>query len=257
MLPDTSSETSPAMLVDVVFLPAELKPADRSGKTVVVFDVLRATTSITAALAAGVSEVRVYGSVESAAQMAAGFESPKILCGEVNCLPPSGFDLGNSPAAFERARHENRVAFLSTSNGTKAIIAAQDAAHILIGAIVNAKGVARICVELGLPVTLLCAGTNGRYAMEDVLGAGAVAHFLLALGPIAMTDAALMAIKLFEQAKEKLPQNLRQAQGGKNLIAVGLETDIDFCAALDSIDLVGSVRRDPLRVCVHRRDATL
>src|SRR5438552_3276073 len=94
-----------ALAVEVVFLPTDLLPRHVAGRSVVVFDVLRATTSITAALAAGVKEILVFGDVDAAARAAATCSGPRLLCGEVRCLPPAGFDLGNSPRAFDRAAH--------------------------------------------------------------------------------------------------------------------------------------------------------
>ena len=130
------------MKIDVVLLPRDLRPADLAGRSVVVFDVLRATTSMTAALAAGVSEIRVFGDLTAAKEAAGSFAGPRLLCGEDRCLPPPGFDLGNSPGAFNRA-HAGRPAFMSTTNGTRAILAARGAASIFVGALVNAGAVAR------------------------------------------------------------------------------------------------------------------
>jgi 2-phosphosulfolactate phosphatase len=240
------------LIVDVVFLPSELRQLHLAESTVVVFDVLRATTSITAALAANVSEIRIFGSVEGAVEAASHFEKSKLLCGEVDCLPPPGFDLGNSPTAFVRKLHGDHVAFLSTSNGTKAIIAAQEAQRILIGALVNAQAVAEVACKIRSPVTLLCAGTNGRHAIEDVLGAGAVAYFLKAMSEVELSDAALIAMTLFEHAWETLSTTMRLGRGGQNLINAGLEADIDFCAGLNTIPLVGRIYLHPLRVSLDR-----
>jgi 2-phosphosulfolactate phosphatase len=241
--------------VDVVLLPAELKRDDHLvGKSVVVFDVLRATSSMTAALAAGVKEIRIFGDVESAARAAVDAGEGRLLCGEVKCLPPPGFDLGNSPGAFDAAAHHGRTAFLATTNGTRAVIAAHGAAaHVLVGAIVNATAVARELRRLALNVTLLCAGTGGEVAMEDVLGAGAVLDSLTRLKTgRAHNDAASIALHLFRACRDRLIEVMSEAAGGRNLIDVGLKRDIELCAQLDRFgDIVGIVRDDdddPLRV---------
>ncbi len=166
--------------VRVVFRPADLTPEDTQRRSVIVFDVLRATTSIIAALAAGVSEVRIFSDIAAASEAGGLFGPTRLLCGEIQCLPPPGFDLGNSPAAFERGRHAKRVAFMATTNGTRAIIAARQASAVLIGALMNASAVAARLMELRHDVTLLCAGTGGQTAMEDVIGAGAVLRSLTA-----------------------------------------------------------------------------
>lgn len=210
------------------------------------FDVLRATTTMTAALEAGVREIRVFGDLASARAAVAAFTGPRILCGEEQCLPPPDFDLGNSPGAFMSDAHAGRVAFMSTTNGTRAILAARGARAILTGALVNARPVAAVLAGLRLPVTLLCAGTNGRVAMEDLLGAGAVLDALPAArareaGFEPSGDAALIARRLFAAARGDLPAALSESRGGRNVIDAGLAPDIEFAARLNALTAVGVV----------------
>jgi 2-phosphosulfolactate phosphatase len=246
---DSIPRARPPLSIDVALLPQDLTPDQTHNKTVVVFDVLRATTTITAALAAGVHEIRIFPDIHSAAQAATQFPGPRIVAGEVDCLPPPGFDLGNSPGAFTPERHAGRTAFLSTTNGTKAVIAARSAAALLIGALVNASAVAQKIAQIGRSATLLCAGTRGQPAMEDLLGAGAVIDALMTAGAgIPATDTARIALKLFRASKSSLRQTMSDATGGRHVLAVGLGADIDCCAALDSIPIVGRVLENPLRV---------
>ena len=229
------------MIVDVVLLPRDLPPLAGTGATVIVFDVLRATTSIAAALAAGVGEIHVFAGT-ALARGAARVRDGVLLCGEEQCLPPPGFDLGNSPGAFDPARHAGRTVFMSTTNGTRAILAARGAARILTGALVNATAAARAARDAGGDVILLCAGTNGQPAAEDVIGAGAVLHALRPGGPVRLaSDAAWMAEQLFLARRRDLPNALRESRGGRNVAAAGLDPDIDFAARLDALDVVGHV----------------
>lgn len=234
---------------DLVFLPAYLSPEQVAGRVVVVFDVLRATTSMTAALSAGVPEIRIFGDIVTAAEAAARFPGPRLLCGEVHALPPPGFDLGNSPGAFNTAEHRGRTMFLSTTNGTKALIAAQGADAVLAGALVNATAVAEQLSKLEKDVILLCSGTDGAISMEDTLGAGAVLDALCAqnAGQPA-SDAARVALRLFRASRGNLRDVLAETTGGGNIKRVHLEADIDACARLDSMPLVGVLRESPLRV---------
>lgn len=235
--------------VALVLLPDDLRPADIENRAVAVFDVLRATTSMTAALAAGVSEIQIFPDVTSAAAAAGTSTIKRLLCGETNCLAPPGFDLGNSPATFRRELHEGHTAFLVTTNGTRAIIAARRAAALFVGGLVNATAVARRLADTGLDITLLCAGTQGNVAMEDLLGAGAVLDTLIRTHAAhSHGDIAHIALRLFNASRDNLSEALALAQGGQNVIAAGLANDIDFCAALDSLDIVGRVYDDPLRV---------
>jgi len=236
------------MTIDVAFLPRDLALRGDEQRVVVVFDVLRATTSMTAALAAGIEEIRIFDSLAAAKQAAAEYEGARLLCGEERCLRAEGFDLGNSPAEFT-ADYAGKTVFMSTTNGTRAIVAARGANTVLIGALVNASEVARAIVHFGRDVTLLCAGTNGVVAMEDILGAGAVIDALRQTHYVHLgSDGARIAVRLFHAARNDLRPALAQAQGGQNVIRARLDADIDFAAALDSLPLLGIVRPDPLRV---------
>lgn len=237
------------MDVEVALLPAYLKPHDLEGRTVIVFDVLRATTTMAAALASGVAEIRIFASLDEAATAAAAHGGRRILCGEQNCLPPPGFDLGNSPGGFRADVHAGHTAYMSTTNGTRAIVATREARTVFIGALVNASATARAAAAEGADVTLLCAGTGGEVAMEDVLGAGAVVDSVLRAGSEAKpSDAALLARRLFRCAQADLRGILADSRGGRNVIAAGLAEDIDFAARVDALDVVGLVAGVPLSV---------
>jgi 2-phosphosulfolactate phosphatase len=241
------------MDIDVVLLPRDLTPAHLDGRVVVVFDVLRATTTMAAALSAGVKEIRIFVDLREAERAAARHTEPagRLLCGEANCLMPPGFDLGNSPGAFSRALHAGRTVYMSTTNGTRAIVAARGAAVVLTGALVNASAVARAVTRQwpGLVVTLLCAGTGGAVAMEDVIGAGAVMDALARLREVRpASDVAVMAGRLFRSSRNELRAALAESRGGRNVINTGLASDVDFAADLDSLDVVGVVQSEPLAV---------
>ena len=197
------------MIVDVALTPADLLPDQLTDRAVVVFDTLRATTTMTAALDVGVAEIRVFGSLDEVRAAAAAMHPRPLLCGERGCLPPPGFDLGNSPGAFDRHQHAGRTLFMSTTNGTKAIVAARGAKLLLVGAVINASAVARDLATAGLDVLLLCAGTDGAPAMEDLIGAGAVIHALRRDTTVELdSDLARIAARLFLAARQDLPRGL-------------------------------------------------
>jgi 2-phosphosulfolactate phosphatase len=238
------------MRLDVLLLPRDATAESFAGRAVVVFDVLRATTTMTAALAAGIKEIQVFGdvaSVREAAARATGEPRP-LLCGEVQALMPPGFDLGNSPGALDPALHKGKTLFMSTTNGTRAIIAAREAKLLLIGALVNASAVARAVMASGPDVALLCAGTNGKAAVEDAIGAGAVIDAIGGEAAQLESDAARMALRLFRGARNDLRGAISEGAGGRNVIAAGLEQDIDFAARLDRFDVVGRVEGSRVRV---------
>lgn len=237
------------MNADVVFLPNLLTPGSISARAVVVFDVIRATTTMAAAFVAGVKEIRVFDSPAAAEAAAPSVEGSPLLCGEVDALPPPGFDLGNSPREFNPAKHAGRTLLMSTTNGTRAIVAARAAKALFVGALVNASATARAVAATKLDVTLLCAGTEGAFSIEDMLGAGAVLEALKRLGDYApSSDAALIALQLFRASRDDLPSVLREGRGGQNVIRIGLEPDLDFASQMDSIDIAARVTDQPLTV---------
>ena len=237
------------MLIDVVQLPRDLAPAHVTGRAVVVFDVLRATTTMTAALAMGVEEIFFFPSTADALTAARAFGPAAVTCGEQNCLPPVGFTLGNSPAGFT-PEFRGRTVFMSTTNGTKAIIAAASARELYVGSLLNASAVARVLSVAGLDVTLLCAGTDGAPAMEDLIGAGAVIDALVSADVATEfgSDVVLIALQLFRTSKNVLVPTLSRTRGGTNVIRNGLQDDIDYAARLDTFDVVGRVDPAELRI---------
>jgi 2-phosphosulfolactate phosphatase len=138
---------------------------------------------------------------------------------------------------------------MCTTNGTRAIYAARQADQMVIGALTNADAVAEYLVQQQLDVTLLCAGTNGEVAMEDLLGAGAVIEGLLRRRAIQYdSDTAMIARALFDACRHDLAGFLRRTQGGRNVVHAGLGEDIAFAAQLNSSRTVPVVLPDPLRV---------
>lgn len=238
------------MDVEVVMIPAHLGGQSLAGKTVIVFDVLRATTTITSALAAGVRSVRVFAELAEAKSAAAACEPRPILCGEVNALPAPGVDLGNSPGQFTAA-HAGRDIFMATTNGTKAINTVRSASQMFVAGLVNARAAARVAAATGRPIVLLGSGTNGQIAMEDVIGAGAAVEALLDYKYSPANDPARMARQLFLAAADHLPAVLSECQGGRNVIKAGLEPDIDFASRLDVFDIVAAVDTKDLVIRIN------
>lgn len=244
------------------FLPQLVRPDELAGQTVVVLDILRATTTITYALAAGAARVVPCGEVaetrELARQLAATSDEQPLTGGERHGLPIEGFDLGNSPLDYRADRVADRTILFTTTNGTQAMLHCRQAAHVLIGSFVNLQAVVqrvRGCDS----VHLLCAGTGGAITREDVLAAGAIAHRLMlpddpqsagAWSRCELNDeariardawqAALPPAELFTEhvSTAWLTRVLGETQGGRNLQRIGLERDVPDCAAVDRFGVV-------------------
>ena len=240
--------------LSVHFLPLLVAPDRLAGAAVVVIDVLRASTTICHALAAGAKAVVPCLEIDDALSAAASFPRDEIvLGGERGGLSIDGFDLGNSPAEYTPASVGDKTVIFTTTNGTAALQHARRANRICIGAFVNAAAVVRK-LRIEDEVHFLCAGTRGEITREDVLLAGRLAQGLLdvwlgsvyesssATAPsreITLNDEASLALAAWHDAKTDgpaLPEQLLRSKGGRNLARIGLAKDIDDAAQLDRFD---------------------
>lgn len=228
------------MRLDVFLTPGEVVPGEIAGRTVVVLDVLRATTTIVEALSAGAKAIYPVASIEDALRLANNFGRDEVLlCGERRCLPIEGFDLGNSPREFTPERVAGKTLVMSTTNGTHALTLTAGAARVLIGALVNLDAVVEELVGAEADPVFLCAGRERFFAMEDAVCAGAMAARLMELRPGEWTlnDGARAALALVERfgADEDLFASVR---AGKLLLEAGLEADLAVCAERNRHNLV-------------------
>ncbi|MEX2175157.1 MAG: 2-phosphosulfolactate phosphatase [Pirellulaceae bacterium] len=236
--------------LDVYLVPALVEPGSLDGKTVVVIDILRATTTIVHALAAGAVHVIPCLEVEEARQLADQQPNKTILGGERGGRRIAGFELGNSPSEYTPERLAGKTVVFTTTNGTRALLVCKTAARVLIGAFVNLSAVCRALAD-EYEVALVCAGTDGHVTREDTLFAGAVASELASGGreppetehTTVLNDQAEIAADAWRSAvrdltRRPLGQTLRASRGGRNLIEIGHENDIDLAAQLDRFDIV-------------------
>ncbi len=239
-------------MIDVILLPDMLPQESLSGSQAVVLDVLRASSTIVTALAHGAREVRLFNDINQAAAAKPAAPAPALLAGERHCVKIPGFDLGNSPAEYVTHAIGNATILLTTTNGVRAAYATRAAGQVFIGSLLNASATAHALLEhLDAAHTLLvCAGTDGRVACEDVIGAGAILWHLLQQtyrADLPFTDTAWLAYHAFGAVRQRLSAALRLGIGGIQLIEAGFEDDIDLCAALDTHKAVVELRENPLR----------
>ncbi len=142
----------------------------------IVIDTLRFTSTACVALSAGARSISVAAEVEAARQLGNLLGPDALLCGERHCHRIEGFQLGNSPLEYTSERVKDRDLVFSTTNGTLAVAAAAGAQRILLASLLNRSAVVERIQQLQPEkVWILCAGTDGQIAAEDVLTAGAIA----------------------------------------------------------------------------------
>src|SRR5436309_1302 len=235
--------------VSVHLLPSLVPDGAFAGGLAVVIDVLRATTTIVHALAAGCKAVLPCAEVEEARTLAGGMRAGRVLLGgERGGAPLPGFDLGNSPREYTAKLCRGNTLVLTTTNGTRALLRAVEAARTLVAAFVNYSAVCEQLRQDPRPVHIVCAGTEGSVSLEDTLLAGALVEYLCQLGEVQVNDGARLAWDCFENHGRVLLGALEVSQGGAILRRLGYDDDIRAAAQVDRFALVPELRRDPLRV---------
>jgi 2-phosphosulfolactate phosphatase len=159
--------------IDVAFTPAETEPAHLA----VVVDVMRATSTIAQALASGYRRVLCCDEIDAARALRDELGEAAVVGGERDAVLIEGFDLGASPRDYLEPRAE--TAIMTTTNGTRAIVtAAARSATVVLGSLLNLDAVAAAARELGEDVTVVCAGFENAFAIDDAYCAGRIVELL-------------------------------------------------------------------------------
>ena len=226
--------------IEVCFSPELIHLHEVTGKLVVVVDIFRATSTMVAALAHGVTEILPFAELEACRAMQ---NKGYLIAAERDGLTASGFELGNSPLAYTDGAYAGRKLAMTTTNGTLAIEKSKGAAEILIGAFPNLQATVTYIQSRDLDVLIHCAGWKGRFNLEDSLYAGALVQ---ALGESHANreDGAIAMGSLFAKVGGNLPTYLSQAAHAKRLQNHGIEGDIDFCLSLNLYNLVVGVSQN-------------
>ncbi len=234
------------MRLDVCFTPAELQArTSLTDQTVVVIDVLRATSTMVEALGNGAKNIFAVPTTDEAVRIAQNIgRDQTLLTGERNCVRIDGFDLGNSPLEFTRERVAGRQLIMTTTNGTAALAAVASAKRVLVASLLNVDAVARALAESDESITIVCAGRERRFALEDAVCAGALALQLYRRQGRRQnwSDAALAAAQLARRYLHAIERTLRRAAAGRALIELGFAQDVEYCAQLDLYDVVPTFR---------------
>ncbi|MHC4713963.1 MAG: 2-phosphosulfolactate phosphatase [Planctomycetota bacterium] len=241
------------MGVSATFTPAEIEGRDVTGAAVVVIDCFRAATSVAVALEAGARAIYPFLSVQEARDEKAR-RPGALLAGERHAERPEGFDLGNSPREFRGETVRGREIIMTTTNGTRVITAASHAEGLFMCGFVNLTATAEAVLRGRGDVILACAGTAGRFSIEDALCAGLLAEKLARTGS-ELDDSAVFARAAADAPWADLREAAISGRGAAHVRRAGLERDLEDCLALDSLGVAAEIRKDPLRVVPFTRDA--
>ncbi len=232
--------------VITVFTPAELIGLDLKGSTAIVIDVLRGSSTIIYALKHGAERIFPAAEVDEARALADEWPTGEyLLCAERNGLKVDGFNLGNSPFEYNSAAVAGKNIIYSSTNCSKALLAAYGADRVLVGAFNN---IAAIIDSIDLParIALVCSGKMGRFALEDAVCAGMfVSEFLTRCrNAVALNDAARTAKILFDFYHRDILNVLRECSHGSYLAGLGQSRDLELASMVDSERIVPELSLD-------------
>ena len=225
--------------LDTYLAPTALTPGALAGTVAVVIDVLRASTTIAAALEAGARSVVPFLETEDAVRTARQFDRSEVrLAGERHMRAIDGFDLGNSPLEFTPTSVAGRTVLLTTTNGTRALHAAHDAAAIYVASFVNASatlGALDHALDVGMPVAFVCAGHDGRLSLEDATLAGRLVDALATrYAHVTLDDASFTCRLLHDRYGDDTARLFAEAEHGRALADAGFGDDLRACGAIDT-----------------------
>lgn len=211
-----------------------------TGKTTVVIDVLRASSTIVQALQNGAKEVIPVASVEFAVKVSGGmFGGQTLLGGERNTKKLEGFALGNSPLEYIPEVVGGKTIILFTTNGSKAVVKAKFSENLFIAAFTNLSAIANHLVGLNKDFDILCSGRGNNFSMEDVVCAGKlIAEIQKIERSIELSDSARASLALNKSFGNSLIIMMNQTEHGKLLIENGFNEDIKFCSRINTSETI-------------------
>lgn len=230
--------------IDVCLSPELMHLYSVASKSIVVVDILRATSSMTTAFAYGVESIFPVAKLEDCRAMKTkGY----LVAGERDGEKVPDFDLGNSPFEYMAENLKGKQIAFTTTNGTQAIAKSIGAKEIIIGAFLNLSAVAEYLIKSNNDVLIVCAGWKGKVNLEDTVFAGALVDKLKDKFSLAC-DAPLAALHLYNCAKEDLVKFLSESSHVKRLNRLNVHDDMAFCLTIDKFQAVPLLMDGILRV---------
>lgn len=230
--------------IDVFFSVQTFQEEELRGKSAVIIDILRASSSIVTAINSGAKKIIPVEDMSDAMKIARTMDqNDYLLCGEKNGVKIEGYQLGNSPFEYTKEAVANKTLILNTTNGTKAIKKAALANRIYIGSFLNQQSILNALAEHDDEVVLICSGWRGRLALEDTMFAGSLIHKLCdGKLPEATKDGAKVAFGLYEKFGAKLEDTIKKSDHAHRLKKLVSEDDVSFCCKIDEFDVLPGMK---------------
>ncbi len=225
----------------VYFNPGQVDEMQLKDKNVVIIDVLRASTTVAMALQNGAKEIIPVNSVESVVKISGNlFGDVTLRAGERNSKMIEGFNLGNSPLEYTSDVVKGKSIIFMTSNGSAAMVKGRHAHTLVVAAFVNLSTVVKFLAGLRSDISIICAGDENNFCLEDTVCAGRIINTLVKGTDldIDLDDAGTAACALDKAFGKNILKMLKTSEHGKFLTDIGFAQDLKTCAAIDSIDVL-------------------
>jgi len=239
------------MEIDIQLVPSQPDSDILLNRTVVVIDVLRATSVMVHAMWQGALEIIPLATAEAAFEMAKVFPRGSIILGgERRSKKIPGFDLGNSPKEYVAERVKGKKLILTTTNGTKAFHVVSSGREVLAGSFFNIGVMAQRCLELNRDLLIFPSGDEGKFSLEDTICGGMLIERIMKKGGkrIDLSDASRCAQILYKKFEDNLTEAFHLSHHGKELINRGFIEDLAYCAQIDMTDIVPIFREGVIRI---------
>jgi 2-phosphosulfolactate phosphatase len=227
----------------------EIVPERLAGATAVVVDVFLATTTLLTILENGARRIFPVASLEEAESARGKLDASSVLRGgEQDAERIDGYDHGPFPEEYPPETVANKDVVFVTTNGTRAISDAKAAERVILGCLRNAPAVARYLEDSRAEsVYLICAGSAGRFTVEDFLGAATVLSHMDAR-EWRLNDGAWMALDFMERYRGRELEALKRSRAGRWFFEHDRVDTFEFVGEVGASDLVpqvvgGRVRR--------------
>ncbi|MCA6074143.1 2-phosphosulfolactate phosphatase [Fulvivirga sedimenti] len=230
--------------LDVCLSPNLIDLHEIEGRVIVVVDILRATSCMTAGIGSGITEIKPFADLDSCVKMK---EHGYLIAGERNGQKVEGFDLGNSPFDYMDPANQGCKIAVTTTNGTQAIEKSLAGEHIIIGSFLNISAVANWIRKKDMDVLIVCAGWKGKVNLEDSLFAGALTDMIMPeFSPVC--DAPLVALHSYLGMKDNLLEHVLDSSHARRLRRLNISEDIEYCLRFDEFTVVPELVGGALRM---------
>ncbi|MDX2195006.1 MAG: 2-phosphosulfolactate phosphatase [Cytophagales bacterium] len=229
---------------EVCLTPELLHLHNLEHKSVVVVDILRATSCMVTAMAHGVAGIVPVQSLDECRE----YQNKGYICAaERDGKKIEGFELDNSPFSYMDSSLRGKTIAVTTTNGTQAILKSKKAKNIFIGSFLNLKAISQQLLEISNPILVVCSGWKGNFNIEDTLFAGALSYDMSQYIDL-QQDAGIIAEQMYKLHSANLQTLVQQSSHCKRLSKLNIVKDIEYCLSFDRYQVVPEYKESIIKL---------